>query len=237
MKGLGRLTAVLIALALMVPAAAAADSTPEYFPLPEGRSLGGGMTVDGAGDVWFGANGATFADVPPLGRLVPALASNGSSGGISYYPTPGVAEEPCCARLIRDVAWDPTDGGRVWFTRSTGVVGFGVPGLMSAGGSGGMQVTTLTGFPDLGGIAIDSKGLAWFAETSAYNLPPYPGNRIASINRTLGVHELPDLWHQVGSTDSSRYDAKPTGIAIGKEDVPWFTEATAGLPGYRIARP
>ncbi|HTT93110.1 MAG TPA: hypothetical protein VMF55_00415 [Solirubrobacterales bacterium] len=224
-----------VVLALLAPATTTA-AAPEYFPLPEGRGLGGGMTVDGAGDVWFGANGPTFADVPPLGRLVPALVADGKSDGIAYYPTPAVAEEPCCARMIRDVAFDPTDGGRVWFTRSTGAVGFGVPAQMSPGTSGGMQVATTPGFPDLGDIAIDSKGIAWYAESSAYNLSPYPGNRIAWIDRGLSIHEFPDLWHQVGSTDSSRYDAKPTGMTIGEGDVPWFTESTAGLPGYRIAR-
>jgi hypothetical protein len=36
--------------------------------------------------------------------------------------------------------------------------------------------------------------------------------------------------------DSTRYDAKPAGVTIGKDGAPWFAESTAGNPGYRLAR-
>ena len=37
--------------------------------------------------------------------------------------------------------------------------------------------------------------------------------------------------------DSTRYDARPAGVTIGKKDgLPWFAESNAGNPGYRLAR-
>lgn len=236
-RGLSTLVVVaLAALAVLLPASAAADPAAEYFPLPEARAIGGGMTVDSSGDVWFGANGPTFANVPPLGRLVPAQATPGTSNGISYFPTPEIPSEPCCAKQIRDVTFDPTGGGRIWFVNSTGAIGYGVPSLMSAGTSSGMQVATTPGFPDLGGIAVDSNGVAWFTENSSYNVSPYPGNRVAHTDGSLIINQYPDLWHQVGHTDESRYAAQPAGITIGKEGAPWFAESSAGLPGYRLAK-
>ena len=34
--------------------------------------------------------------------------------------------------------------------------------------------------------------------------------------------------------DPLRYDAKPKGIDVGADGTPWFAEADAGNPGYRI---
>jgi streptogramin lyase len=227
---------ILAALAVLLPASAAAEPTPEYFPLPEARPIGGGMTVDSSGDVWFGAQGSTTAIAPPLARLTPAATSPGTSNGIEYFPTPEIAEEPCCAKFIRDVTFDPLNN-RVWFVNSTGAIGYGVPSLMSAGASSGMQVATTPGFPDLGGIAVDSSGVAWFTENSSNNVAPaYAGNRVAHTDGSLIVQQYPDLWHQLGHTDESRYDAEPAGITIGKEGAPWFAEASSGLPGYRLAK-
>jgi streptogramin lyase len=228
--------AVLAALALVLPASAAAEPTPECFPLPEARPIGGGMTVDPSGDVWFGIQGPTTAIAPPLARLTPSALSPGTSNGIEYFPTPEIENEPCCAKFIRDVAFDPINN-RVWFVDSTGAIGYGVPPLMSAGTQNGLQVATTPGFPDLGGIAVDPNGLAWFTENSSNNVgPAYAGNRVAHTDGSLVIQQYPDLWHQPGNTNESRYDAEPAGITIGKEDAPWFAEASSGLPGYRLAK-
>ena len=39
---------------------------------------------------------------------------------------------------------------------------------------------------------------------------------------------------QTGVWDGGRYDAKPKGIAIAPDGKPWFAEADAGNPGYRL---
>jgi streptogramin lyase len=228
--------AVLAALVLVLPASAAAEPTPEYFPLPEARPIGAGMTVDSSGNVWFGVQGPTAAITPPLARLTPAALSPGTSNGIEYFPTPEIENEPCCAKLVRDVAFDPINN-RVWFVDSTGAIGYGVSALMSAGTLNGLHVATTPGFPDLGGIAVDPNGLAWFTEKSSSNVgPAYAGNRVAHTDGSLAIGQYPDLWHQPGHVEESRYDAEPAGITIGKEGTPWFAEASSGLPGYRLAK-
>jgi streptogramin lyase len=227
--------AVLAALALVLPMSAGADPTPEYFPLPEARPIGGGMTVDSSGNVWFGVKGPAMEIAPPLARLTPAALSAGTSNGIEYFPTPEIENEPCCAKFIRDVAFDPINN-RVWFVDSTGAIGYGVPSLMSAGTLSGLHVATTPGFPDLGGIAVDPSGVAWFTENGSSNVPPYAGNRAAHTDGSLAIQQYPDLWHQPGNTNESRYDAEPAGITIGKEGAPWFAESSSGLPGYRLAK-
>lgn len=225
------------ALASLLPAAARA-ATPEFFPLPESRNINPGMVADPSGNVWFGANAANFFTTPPeLARLTPALATPGTSNGIGYFHTPSVAGEGCCSFGIRDVAFDAVNQ-RVWFTRSMGVVGYGTPAGMAAGTPNGMQVTLVAGAPDLSGIAVAPGGVAWFTEHSSNNVAPaYTGNRIASTNASLIIDQYPDLWHQTGvPEDSTRYDAEPAGVTIGKDGAPWFAEENAGLPGYRLAR-
>ncbi len=227
---------MIAALAVLLPASAAADPTPEYFPLPEARSIGGGMTVDSSGNVWFAAQGPTTAIAPSLARLTPAALSPGTSAGIEYFPTPEIENEPCCAKFIRDVAFDPINN-RVWFVTSTGAIGYGVPSLMAAGTPSGLHVATTPGFPDLGGVAVDPSGVAWFTENSSNNVAPaYAGNRVAHTDGSLAITQYPDLWHQPGHTDESRYGAEPAGVTIGKEGAPWFAEADSGLAGYRLAK-
>ena len=66
--------------------------------------------------------------------------------------------------------------------------------------------------------------------------PAYAGNRVAHTDGSLVIQQYPDLWHQPGNTNESRYDAEPAGITIGKEGAPWFAEADSGLAGYRLAK-
>jgi streptogramin lyase len=236
----GKLRLVLAAaaaLALLAPAAAHAVDA-EYFPLPESRAINSGMVADPSGNVWFGANAANFFTTPPeLARLTPSLATPGTSNGISYFHTPKAAGEGCCSFGIRDVAFDVVNQ-RVWFTRSMGVVGFGTPAGMTPGTESGMQVTLTPGAPALSGIAIAPGGVAWFTEHSSNNVAPdFAGNRIASTNGSLIIDQYPDLWHQTGvPEDSTRYDAQPAGVTIGKDGAPWFAEENSGFPGYRLAR-
>jgi streptogramin lyase len=229
--------AVSAVLAALAPATARA-ATPEFFPLPESRAINTGMAADPSGNVWFGANAANFfAEPAELARLTPALATPGTSNGISYFHTPKAIGEGCCSFGIRDVAFD-AENQRVWFVRSVGVVGFGTPAGMTAGTSNGLQVTLTPGAPSLSGIAIAPGGVAWFTEHSSDNVPPaFAGNRIASTNGSLIIDQYPDLWHQTGvPEDSTRYDAEPAGVTIGKDGAPWFAEENAGFPGYRLVR-
>lgn len=229
--------AASVALALVPGAATAA--TPEYFPAPESRGINTGIVADPAGNVWFAVNAANFFTTPPaLARLTPSLATAGTSNGIDYFPTPNAAGEGCCAFSMRDVTYDPGKD-RVWFTRSMGVYGYGNPASMSAGTTSGQQVALVPGAPNLGDIAVDSSGTAWFTENSSSNVgPAYAGNRIAHTDGSLVIGEYPDLWHQTGvPADSTRYDARPAGVTIGKKDgLPWFAESNPGFPGYRLAR-
>jgi streptogramin lyase len=230
--------AAATAIAVLSPAGAGA-ATPEYFPVPESRGINTGIVADPDGNVWFAVNAANFFTTPPaLARLTPSLATAGTSNGIAYFPTPNAAGEGCCAFSMRDVAYDPGKD-RVWFTRSMGVYGYGSPASMSAGTTSGQQVALVPGAPDLGDIAVDSSGTAWFTEKSSSNVgPAYAGNRIAHTDGSLVIGEYPDLWHQTGvPADSGRYDARPAGVTIGKKDgLPWFAESNAGFPGYRLAR-
>ena len=230
--------AVSAVLAVLVPATAPA-ATPEFFPLPEARAINAGMVADSSGNVWFGANsaGAGFTDPPELARLTPSLATPGAVDGISYFHTPKAPGEGCCAFIMRDLAYDAVNQ-RIWFTRSMGVYGYGALAGMSPGTTSGMQAAIIPGAHNLGGIAVAPGGTAWFAENGASNVgPAYTGNRIASTDASLLLNEYPDLWHQTGVTpDSTRYDAQPAGVTIGKDGAAWFAQENPGNPGYRLAR-
>jgi streptogramin lyase len=116
---------------------------------------------------------------------------------------------------------------------------------VAPGSSNGIQArllstATMSGpySPSLLDIAVAPGGLAWFTENSSYNVSPYPGGRIASINAGLGVSESENIAMQGGATSliSARYDSKPAGITTAPDGTPWFVESDPGNPGYRIAR-
>ena len=160
---------------------------------------------------------------------------------MSVFPTPKVAAEPypCCANWVRSVAVDGTRG-RVWFVQSEGIVGYAETGLLSPGTESGMHATRLFENPDLWDVAVaPTSGLAWFTENSARNVPPYVGDRIASVSSGLTVLQNNSLFGQGGSVVEPefalRYDSKPEGIAVDGNGKPWFAESSAGLPGYRVA--
>lgn len=240
MSGKLRLVLAVCALLAALTPTAARAATPEFFPVPEAhRFVQTGITTDGQGNVWFSSEGTQVDGMlrsPDLARLTVSAATAGAPVGFSFFPTPLVLGETCCARIVRDLAYDARKD-RVWFVRSRGVIGFASPAMVSNGSETGISVGGVPEFPDLGSLAVAPGGPVWFTESSAYNVSPYPGNRIAYAGDGLGITEFPDLWHQFGvPADSTRYDAQPTGIAIDSHGFPWFTEANPGNPGYRIAK-
>ncbi|HEY6781285.1 MAG TPA: hypothetical protein VI111_10035 [Thermoleophilaceae bacterium] len=224
--------------------AASADPLPEYFNVPSGLNAGTGIATAPDGTVWFAAN-PPASPAPSLGRLIPAQASPGTANGMSTFPTPTQPGTGCCANAVRSVAFDAANN-RVWFVQNDGIVGFADAAAVSPGTSNGfvdrLLSTTLQGgasySPGLADIAIGSGGLAWFTENTSYNVAPYPGGRIGSIDAGLQVNESENIALQGGATTLSplRYDSKPAGITVDADGTPWFAESDPGNPGYRIAR-
>lgn len=240
-----RLTTVLLLLtvAALPSTAARADTAPEFFQLPAGNPLQGGIAAATDGSIWVGAGPMSR---PGLVRLQPALATPGTANGVDAFPTPALSIS-CCANMVRNLAADP-ESGRVWFVQSDGIVGHANPAAVTPGTGSGISATlvrtTLTGggswSPDLADLAIARGGVVWFTERSTTNVAPYPGARIASIGSDLGgPNELSNIALQGGATSlvSARYDAKPSGIAVDADGRPWFAQSSPGLPGWRIATP
>jgi hypothetical protein len=229
-------------LVLCCTSAALADPTPVYFDVPAGYNAGMGIAPAPDGTVWFAAN--VGSATPSVGRLTVSQAAPGTANGMATFPTPPQAGSGCCAKFLRSVAYDAA-ANRVWFVQSDGVVGYADAAAVSPGTSNGMvdtlvQTQTTSGpyAPDLWDVAIGTGGIAWFSEHSAYNVSPYPGDRIASIDSGLHVSEQGNLALQGGlsSLDDTRYDAQPEGITVDPvTGKPWFAESSPGLPGYRIA--
>jgi streptogramin lyase len=227
---------VLLSLAFAAPATA--EVTPEYFALPAGFTTSFGISAAADGTVWFAANspGSGSQPAPGIGRLIPSQALPGTTHGVSTFPTPTLMTPSCCANAVRSVAVDRASN-RVWFSQDEGIVGYANALAVNPGTSDGMLATQLPGLQDLWDIAVGSGGLAWFTESSAGNVPPYYGDKIASIDMGLNVSEFENIALQGHGPplDSQRYDAKPEGITTDANGNPWFAEASAGLPGYRIA--
>ncbi len=231
------LEAVLVGMLLWTASASA--QTPEYFPFPTGYLISNfGVAADGAGDIWFSAQGPAEGGPQPkasLARLVPSQATPGTSNGITFYPTPDPLNPNCCATQVRSVAYSAKDN-RVYFVRSDGVVGYAVPASVSPGTTTGFSFAHLAGSQDLWDVAAAPNGGAWFTEHSAYNLAPFYGDRIAFYDGG-SVQEGPSVAIQNGNTsiNGSRYNAQPAGVAVDATNKPWFVEENAGFPGYRIA--
>jgi hypothetical protein len=223
---------------LLAGAPAALAQTPEYFDFPSGYRVGGGVSADTAGNIWFGATTPKTMSQPQdpasLARLVPGQATPGTSSGISFYPTPDPMNPSCCATSIRDVGFGAGDG-RVYYTRSDGTIGYAVPGDVTPGTTNGFIFAHLAGNQDLGDVGARPQAGVWFTESSSSNVAPYPGDRLATWNGGTPL-EGPNIALQNGQTelDAQRYDAQPTGLAVAG-DTPWFVESNPGLPGYRIA--
>ena len=231
------LIAAAILLVLCAPAAFA-DATPEYFNMPSGFSPGSGIAAAADGTVWFSATPLVQSPSRPeagIGRLIPAQASPGTANGVATFLTPAQAGAGCCANLVRDVAVDSARN-RVWFVQSNGIVGWADPASVSPGTTAGMIDKLLPGVGELWGVAVDPRSnLAWFTEYSSHNVAPFEGNRIASIDGSLGVNELPNIAAPGLPGDRSRLGVKPAGIALDANGRPWFTEEEVTFNGWRIA--
>lgn len=241
------LSILLSAALLLAPAAARADVTPEFFDLPAGNNVQGGIAVDGDGSIWV-PSGRTFGE-PTIARLIPAQAAAGTANGTATFPTPTIRGTSCCANMTRSVAYEP-EKRRVWFVQSDGIIGWADPAQVQPGRSSGMSAvlvrTPIRGSaadwtPDLWDVAAAPRGgNVWFTERSTYNVEPYPGARIAWFNKDVGVpNELANIALQGGARTLSptRYDAKPSGIAVDADGKPWFAESDPGNPGWRIGTP
>ncbi len=250
-RGTWFVAALLMAAAILVvlgirASTAGADAVIQTYPLPDGTA-GTGLTTAPDGTVWF-ATGDGNIPQPRIGRLDPAAAQPGTSAGISLYPTPTFTGAPCCATIVRSLAYDPE--GNVWFVRSDGMYGYGRVGDLRAGTDNGFSWGTVkyqnganTAYIGLWGIAYDpTTKQVWLAENTTTNVASSPGQyagaRMAVTDKALGLSEGPNIALQGGRTtiDSLRYDAKPRGVSIGADGQAWFAESDPGNPGWRIAR-
>jgi streptogramin lyase len=242
MRRIGWIIGVVMLLA-WVPRASAA--TPEYFTFPAGYGVDDwGVTADGAGNVWFTAKSpsrviqqppAPQQPTPSLGRLIPAQASPGTSNGIAFFPLPDPANVNCCANQARGVTFNPVDG-KLYYVRDDGGIGSALPSALVPGTTDGFDSTTLPGNVDLWDVAPSPAGGVWFTEHSASNVgPTYYGDRLAYYNGA--VSEGPNIAIQNGGSglSPSRFDAKPSGVAVDAAGRPWFVEEDASDHGYRIA--
>jgi sugar lactone lactonase YvrE len=239
-----RRIAVAVGLLMLMGAPAAGAVTPEYFRFPAGYLISNfGVTTDGAGDVWFTAQGPAHVrpenpgqsqPTPTLARLVVSQAAAGTANGLSFYPTPDPADVNCCANQVRGVAYSAHDD-KLYYVRDDGGLGSLTPSQAVAGTSQGMVGSTLPGNVDLWDVAASPTGGAWFTEHSASNLAPYYGSRLAFSNG--GTTEGPNVSIQNGNTaiNDLRYDAQPAGVAVAADGRPWFVEENPGNPGYRLA--
>lgn len=238
-----RFAGIVLAAAagLLAAAPAASAASAEYFPLPAGIQTSWGISAASDGSVWFPGN-EEATHTPGIARLVPSVASPGTSNGISVFRTPKVPAEPypCCANFVRSVAVDSARG-RAWFVQSDGIAGYAETALVSAGTESGTHAVRLPGNPDLWDVAVaPASGGAWFTENRASNVSPYPGDRIGEIFAGITVLQDNSLFAQGGGSPvepefSLRYDSQPEGIAVDASGKPWFAESSAGIPGYRIA--
>jgi streptogramin lyase len=210
-------------VATAVPAARA-DVTPEYFTLPAAsQGLTGGLAVAPDGTVYFGG-GNGFVQNPPIGRLIQTQAVPGTSNGMTFVETPDTPG--CCSAQFREMTWSTKDNALYW-TRSDNLVGRLVGDTV--------QTAPVPAAP--WGIAASPLGGAWLAENYSSNVgPDYVGDRIAYVSPALDLVESNSLAMQNGPWDGSRYDARPKGIAVAADGTPWFSEAEAGNPGYRLGR-
>ncbi|MCW2993062.1 MAG: hypothetical protein JWQ18_557 [Conexibacter sp.] len=225
----------LVMLCAWAPGAAAA--TPDYYTFPAGYGVDDwGVTADGAGNVWFTAKSPSHGQqpTPSLGRLIPAQASPGTSDGIAFFPLPDPADVNCCANQARGVTFNPADG-KLYYVRDDGGLGSALPAALTPGSSDGFTSSTLPGNVDLWDVAPAPQGGAWLTEHSAGNVAPYYGDRIAYYDGA--VSEGPNIAMQGGAStlSGSRYDAKPSGIAVDSIGRPWFVEEDASDHGYRVA--
>ena len=235
---MSRRSVLAVAFALAIVAAEGAQAaTPVYYALPAGVNVSQGIATAPNGDVWFAADGTTQPPTTTIGRLRPSAATVNTSSGVATFPTPVPAAANCCANRVVSVAFDGPRN-RVWFVQNDGVVGYGSADAVLPGTSNAMTAVRLPGRQSLYDVAVGQADGAYFTEYSADNSASSYGNRIAFVTGGLAVTEFDNIAQQSpgGGVDSLRYDAKPAGITLDAQGLPWFAEADPGNPGYRIAQ-
>jgi streptogramin lyase len=229
---------ILGAVMMLAGAPAASAATLDYFTFPAGYGVDDwGVTADGAGNVWFTAKSPPHGQqpTPSLGRLIPAQASPGTSNGIAFFPLPDPAGVGCCANQARGVTFNPADG-KLYYVRSDGGVGSALPAALVPGTTNGFAAATVPGNMDLWDVAPSPAGGAWFTEHSASSAAPnFYGDRIAYYNGTVSQGPAVSVQDGASAVSPSRYDAKPSGIAVDPTGRPWFVEEDASDHGYRVA--
>ena len=207
MKRLGGAAALVLAFVFTSTAGAV---TPDYYPLPTGYLIAGGISADDHGNVWFGSHkpgpesaSDAVSPVAHLGRLDTSQAIANTNGGFSFYPTPNPLGQNCCATSIRSWPTAPAEQ-RIYFIRSDGVYGYGVPASMVNGQPTGITDFRLERIIDLGDIAVSpaQDGGVWFTERSTSNVaipsgpnagqfPGAPDRTIRRLARRRAEHRHP----------------------------------------------
>jgi virginiamycin B lyase len=162
------------------------------YQLKTPRSGPYGIAEDGSGNIWYTANSTA-----QLGMLDP------KTGKVSEYPI----SDPT-ARDPRTAVFDQK--GNVWFTIQEGNK---IGRLTPATGDFTLRPSpTPKSLPD--GIAVNSKGVPFFAEFGA--------NKVAAVDpATMAIREwtLPDPA------------ARPRRLAVDPNDMIWFTDYARGYVG------
>ena len=235
---------LLVILGTRTPIAGA-DTSIQTYSLPDGP-VGTGLVTAPDGTVWF-ATGDSSAPQPRIGRLDPASAQPGTSAGISLYSTPTFTGAPCCATMVRSLAYDPASNN-VWFARSDGMYGYGRTGDMVAGTANGFSWNTVsyqngasTGYIGLWGIAYDPvTKQAWLLQNTTDQRRVQPG----LLRRGAGRHRQRARLSE-GRTSPCRVVAPPSRVCAttpsraASRSVPTDRRGSpspiSGNPGWRIA--
>lgn len=161
------------------------------FQLPSRESGPQGLVEDSLGSIWY-----TGITNDRIGRLDP------TSGVVTEFDMPG--SKP------RGPHTPVFDGkGRLWFTLQSGMVGRLEPT------TGTVQLATApTAGSSPQGIAIDSRGVPWYADANH--------NRIGSVDperMTIREYVLPDKR------------SRPRRLALTADDAVWYTDHARGHLG------
>jgi len=186
----------------------------EYqVPTPGGVNGGGGIVTGPDGALWF-----IEPQPSKIGRLDPALASPGTSNGITEYPIPTAASLPV------EIVVGPD--GKLWFGESSGNnIGRIDPALASPGTSNGITeylVPTPSSRPCC--LTQGPDGALWFTEFS--------GNKVGRLDLSLAS---PGTSNGITEDQVPTANSQPGGITAGPDGALWFTEFNASQIG-RVTR-
>ena len=232
-----------LALSMLVWApGAATGATPDYYPLPTGHTIaGGGVTADGAGNIWFGLRPRPRSGqpTPSLVRLIPAQASPGTSNGLGLPDArPGrhrLLRQPAAQRHVQPQGWQALLRSQRRHRR------LGTSGVADPGQDHRVLLLMLPGHQDLWDIAPSPAGGAWFTEHSAEQRLAHLLRRSHCLLQRSARSKGPNIAIQNGNTslNSQRYSAQPAGIAVGRGRTAVVCRGESrhsGLPGRELQR-